>query len=128
MFSARYAGVGATDEQNNQRLLAELVDVPLAQRGAQYACHVALADPGGAVRAESSGACRGRLLFEPRGANGFGYDPLFEVIELHETFGRLGPAVKQALSHRARALRGILPPMKRLAESGAWGRVESFVG
>jgi XTP/dITP diphosphohydrolase len=111
IYSARYAGPTATDEDNNRRLLDELKDVPLPKRTAHYVCHVSVADPGGALRAESEDVCRGRILFEPAGKNGFGYDPLFEVIEYHRTFGELGPQVKQALSHRSRALRAIVPKL-----------------
>lgn len=111
VYSARFAGPDATDEQNNRHLLAELGDTPLERRTARYVCHVAVADPTGAIRAESHDTCRGRILFEPVGDNGFGYDPLFELVEYHRTFGQLGPRVKQALSHRSRALRGILPKL-----------------
>jgi XTP/dITP diphosphohydrolase len=120
VHSARYSGEHATDQSNNAKLLAELGDLPLAKRGARYYCHVAVADPSGAVRAESSGICTGRILTTPAGANGFGYDPLFEVVELHQTFGELGPRVKSALSHRARAMRAIVPQLRELAASGAW--------
>lgn len=117
VYSARFAGVGATDDANNQRLLSDLGEMPLEKRTARYVCHVTVADPTGAVRAESHDVCCGRIRFEPAGANGFGYDPLFEVVEYHRTFGELGPHVKRALSHRSRALRAILP--KLLA---AWSR------
>lgn len=120
VYSARYAGPAATDEQNNLKLLEELGDLPLERRTAQYVCHVALADPRGELRAEAADVCRGRIVFQPAGSNGFGYDPLFEVVEYHQTFGQLGPRVKAALSHRARAMRGIVPPLLRLARSGAW--------
>jgi XTP/dITP diphosphohydrolase len=118
VYSARYAGNGASDEENNAKLLAELGDLPPGKRGAHYACHVAVADGDGVVQAESSGVCRGRIVTTPAGANGFGYDPLFEVIEYHRTFGELGPSVKAALSHRARALRAILPKLLDLARRG----------
>jgi XTP/dITP diphosphohydrolase len=81
-------------------------------------CHVALADPQGTVRAESHDVCHGRIRFEPAGTNGFGYDPLFEVVEYHRTFGELGPAVKRAISHRSRALRAILPKLQVLIAPG----------
>jgi XTP/dITP diphosphohydrolase len=116
IYSARYAGEHATDEANNQRLLAELADVPLARRTAHYVCHATLADPGGAVRAEAECECRGRIALAPRGTGGFGYDPLFEVVEYHRTFGELGPAVKACLSHRARALRELLPQLPALLQ------------
>jgi len=114
IFSARYAGESATDAANNEKLLEELGDLPPERRAARYFCHVALADPRGEVRAESDGICTGRITRAARGANGFGYDPLFELVEYHRTFGELGPHVKAALSHRARALRGIAPKLAAL--------------
>ena len=108
VYSARFAGPNAGDEANNHRLLSDLAKTPLEKRTARYVCHVTVADPTGTIRAESEDVCGGRILFEPSGANGFGYDPLFEVIEYHRTFGELGPHVKQALSHRSRALRAIV--------------------
>jgi XTP/dITP diphosphohydrolase len=115
VFSARYAGESATDADNNALLLQELGDLPLPRRTARYYCHVAVADPRGEVRAESWDVCRGRIVFEPAGTHGFGYDPLFEVIEYHRTFGELGGRVKAAISHRARALRAILPQLLTLS-------------
>jgi len=120
VFSARYAGVGASDGANNDKLLAELADVPASRRGARYVCHVAAADPQGMVRAESADVCHGRIVTAPRGSGGFGYDPLFELLEYHRTFGELGPHVKSALSHRARAMRAIAPQLVALARSGQW--------
>ncbi|HEX7378923.1 MAG TPA: non-canonical purine NTP pyrophosphatase [Pirellulales bacterium] len=114
VHSARYAGEGAGDEDNNQRLLDELAGVPDERRTAHYVCHAALADPSGVIRAKAEESCRGRILAERRGGGGFGYDPLFEIIEYHRTFGELAPAVKACLSHRARALRKLLPEIERL--------------
>jgi XTP/dITP diphosphohydrolase len=111
VYSARYAGPNATDDDNNRRLLADLGKTPLEKRTAHYVCHVTVADPTGEVRAESHDVCRGRIRFTAEGENGFGYDPLFEVIEYHRTFGSLGPHVKRAISHRSRALRAIVPPL-----------------
>jgi XTP/dITP diphosphohydrolase len=113
VYSARFAGPSATDEDNNRLLLEKLRDVPLEKRTAHYVCHVSIADATGEIRAESHDICRGRIRFEPAGTNGFGYDPLFEVVEYHQTFGELGPHVKQALSHRSRALRAIVPQLLR---------------
>ncbi len=104
----------SSDDQNNALLLERLVDMPLEKRTARYVCHVAVADPQGTVHAESHDVCHGRIRFEPAGANGFGYDPLFEVVEYHRTFGELGPALKRAISHRSRALRAILPKLAAL--------------
>lgn len=123
VYSARFAGPNATDEANNHCLLEKLRDTPLEKRSAHYVCHVSVADPTGAIRVESNDICRGRIRFAPAGANGFGYDPLFEVIEYHCTFGELGPRVKQALSHRSRALRAIVPQL-----IAAWKQEGSAVG
>lgn len=120
IYSARYAGPNACDEDNNRRLLEELGELPLHQRTARYVCHVTVSDPAGNVRAESHATCGGRIRFAPSGQNGFGYDPLFEVIEYHRTFGELGPTVKRVLSHRSRALRAIAPQLTMLASSGGW--------
>ena len=113
VYSARFAGPNASDEDNNRFLLQQLNNTPLEKRTAHYVCHVTLADPHGIVRAESHAECHGRIRFKPAGTNGFGYDPLFEVIEHHRTFGELGPYVKRAISHRARAMREILPKIAR---------------
>jgi XTP/dITP diphosphohydrolase len=120
IYSARFSGEGATDEKNNDRLLSKLRDVPLASRTAHYVCSAALSDPAGNVRATSEGICRGRILFDRAGGGGFGYDPLFEVVECHRTFGELAPAVKAVLSHRSRAMRGLVPQLERLVASGQW--------
>jgi XTP/dITP diphosphohydrolase len=120
VYSARFSGPGATDERNNQLLLEKLANVPLEKRTAYYTCYAALSDSQGNVRANSEGTCRGRILFEPAGSGGFGYDPLFEVIECHRTFGELAPAVKAVLSHRSRAIRLLVPQLISLLQSGAW--------
>ncbi len=114
IFSARFAGPHATDEENNRHLLEQLDPVPLERRTARYVCHITLADPQGIVREESRGTCRGRIRFEGSGRHGFGYDPLFELVEYHRTFGELGPYAKESLSHRSRALRAILPRLRAL--------------
>ena len=119
VYSARFSGPNATDESNNQLLLERLGDTPLARRSAYYVCHAVLSDPSGAVRAEASGECHGRILTAAAGSGGFGYDPLFEVVEYHRTFGELGPEVKACLSHRSRAIRQLIPRMVRLVRLGA---------
>lgn len=117
VFSARYAGPDADDAANNRRLLDELGDTPLERRTAHYVCHMALADPSGTLRAESEDYCHGRIVFADRGTGGFGYDPFFEIIEYHRTFGELSPTVKACLSHRARAVRRLLPDLRRALAS-----------
>lgn len=115
IYSARFAGPEATNEENNCLLLTKLAGLPQEKRTARYVCHVTVADPAGVVRAESHATCSGRIRSEGSGQNGFGYDPLFEVIEYHRTFGEMGPSVKRAISHRSRALRQIVPQLLALA-------------
>ena len=105
VLSARYSGPGATDAGNNQKLLEALRDVPREKRSAQFVCHICLADPSGAIRGESAASCRGRILFAPSGGGGFGYDPLFEIVEYHRSFGELESA-GQVPSQSSRPGRG----------------------
>ena len=105
VFSARYSGPDATDESNNRLLLARLGKLPLDERAARFICHIAVADPAGEIHAESEAACRGRILFTPRGQNGFGYDPLFNLPELGKTTAQLPSDQKNAISHRGKAAR-----------------------
>jgi XTP/dITP diphosphohydrolase len=121
IFSARYSGPGATDPKNNERLLAELAGIPSERRGARYVCRLALADPRGTLRATCGGHCSGRIRRELAGNAGFGYDPLFEVVEYHRTFGELGEAVRQVLSHRVRAVEQLVPRLHELIDEGQWG-------
>lgn len=118
VYSARFSGPQATDESNNDLLLERLAEVPLARRTAHYVCYAVLSDPRGNVRAESEGFCHGRIRHERHGSGGFGYDPLFEIVEYYRTFGELSPAVKACLSHRARAVRALIPSLLELADRG----------
>lgn len=104
IYSARYSGPRATDESNNAKLLEALADASSKQRSAYYVCTIVLSDPSGEAILEAEGRCWGRILKSPRGEGGFGYDPLFEIPEYHQTFAELGSTVKSVLSHRARAL------------------------
>jgi len=118
--SALYAGTHGDDEANNDLLLRELSGVPPERRTAHYVCHATLADPQGTVRFEAEDVCSGRILAARDGTGGFGYDPLFEVVEYHRTFGTLSPQLKACISHRARAMRRLLPELRRLTASGSW--------
>lgn len=120
IMSARYAGPDATDADNNRKLLQELADVPLDERSAHYVCHMSLSDPHGKVHVNCEGHCHGRILFHESGSGGFGYDPMFEIAEYHQTFGELGSSVKSVLSHRARASRMLVPQLIRLVARGVW--------
>lgn len=95
------------DEANNRYLLARLADIPEAERGARYHCAIAVADEN--VEALFEGQVCGLIATEPRGSGGFGYDPLFILPEYGSTYAQLPPAIKRATSHRARALRKLLP-------------------
>ncbi|MFM1903719.1 MAG: hypothetical protein RLZZ440_1619 [Planctomycetota bacterium] len=117
--SARFSGLSAesgreaVDAANNRLLLERLAGATGIERAAHYACHAALADPSGRIVAVASGTCGGMIATEPAGGGGFGYDPLFIVPEYHRTFGELLPDVKAVISHRARAMREMLPAVVR---------------
>lgn len=115
VISARFSGPGATDQSNNEKLLACMATIDDPDRSAYYVSTVVLSDPEGKIVLEASGECWGRILKGPRGAAGFGYDPLFEVAEYHRTFAELGLQVKRAISHRSRALRMFLRDLDQLA-------------
>ena len=135
LFSARWAG--GDDEDNNDKLLAELVGVPDTHRGAHYMCAIALVVsneflgsrrcpglhlthpllPDGAVLIEAEGRVYGRIGHERRGVQGFGYDPLFFVPKLHQTFAEVPAAIKHEISHRGVALRMLRERLGHLTES-----------
>jgi XTP/dITP diphosphohydrolase len=106
IFSARYAGKGASDEQNLKKLLDELEGIPEAERSARFQCLMVYLrhefDPTPVI---CQGTWEGRILFEPRGKNGFGYDPIFFVPTHDCSSAELPPEVKNKLSHRGQALR-----------------------
>jgi XTP/dITP diphosphohydrolase len=129
VLSARWSGGHGDDEGNLRLVLGQLGDVPPGRRGAHFACFAALVLPSGREHV-SEGAVHGRLIGAPRGANGFGYDPIFvpDPAELGEagldggqgsplaglTTAELDPAVKDRISHRGKALRSLAPVI------GAW--------
>jgi XTP/dITP diphosphohydrolase len=103
VFSSRYAGEKATDEDRYRKLLKEMAGIPEGQREAAFICAMALASPNGKVEVVK-GKCRGEIALAPRGSHGFGYDPVFFLPELAKTMAELEPEVKNRISHRARAL------------------------
>lgn len=113
--SARWAGPDASDLDRIHLLLERLRGVPAEQRGAQFRCAAAVATLDG-VFATTEGAIRGRIIDEPCGSHGFGYDPVFFIPELGLTVAELAPEVKNRISHRARALAAMRPALARLAE------------
>ena len=109
IHSARFAGPGATDEQNNAALLAALAGVPPERRTARYRCVLALVrnatDPCPLI---AQGSWEGRIVLDPAGAGGFGYDPHFIPDNFDCTAAQLSPTLKNALSHRGAALRELI--------------------
>jgi XTP/dITP diphosphohydrolase len=111
--SARFAGEGAADEENLKKLLAQMRDVPAARRGARYRCVIAFvrnADDEDPVIAQ--GSWEGSIAEVPRGAGGFGYDPIFVPAGDERTAAQLAPAEKNAVSHRALALRALVAQLR----------------
>lgn len=109
VYSARY---GANDSERITRLLKELGDE--ANRKAQFACAIAIARPDGTIALESEGICRGEILHETRGNGGFGYDPVFFLPERQLTFAEMTTEVKRSISHRGKALAGLLTQFEKL--------------
>jgi XTP/dITP diphosphohydrolase len=101
VHSARYAGEGGNDGRNVRKLLAALDGV--ADRRARFVCVIAVADPGGLL-GTAEGEVRGQISPAPRGAGGFGYDPIFVPVGHEQTFAELPAEVKNGMSHRAKAL------------------------
>jgi len=113
IYSARYAGKGASDEANLQKLLADMKDVPEASRVARFQCVMVYMehalDPTPLI---CQGTWEGRIQFEPSGDNGFGYDPVFFVPELGITSAQMAPEQKNRLSHRGKALVALVNALK----------------
>ena len=116
IYTARYAGPGASDEDRYRKLLGELRDVPWAQRTARFRCAVALAHPDGRVDV-AEGTCEGIVAYEPRGDNGFGYDPVFYLPAYERTMAQLPSEIKNTFSHRARALQAARPLLDALLDN-----------
>jgi len=120
IYSARYAGEGASDEANLRKLLATLKDVPLAQRTARYQCALVFMrsarDPSPLI---CQASWEGRIIGTPRGSGGFGYDPIFELLDRAVTVAELPAAEKNLLSHRGKALRGLVAQLREKYPTGS---------
>lgn len=117
IYSSRFAGPSATDEENNKKLLEELKNVPLEKRKARFVCVIIIYHPSGKyIKAE--GIWEGKIALEPKGDKGFGYDPLFLVPEYNfkKTVAELSLEEKNKLSHRARALKNLLKILPQFLE------------
>ncbi|MBR2916764.1 MAG: XTP/dITP diphosphatase [Clostridia bacterium] len=111
VYTARYAGEGATDDENIDKLLGALMGVPEEKRGAYFACAIAVVFPDGKEKT-FFGKCDGRILEERRGANGFGYDPIFFVPEYNMSMAEIPMENKNKISHRSRALSEMMKGLK----------------
>ncbi len=111
--SHRLLGEGATDTARNNRLLQLLRDIATPARAARYRAVVAVASPDGQVRT-FEGVCEGMVLTAPRGSHGFGYDPIFLFPDLGKSMAQLPAALKNRISHRARAFAAAKPYLRRL--------------
>lgn len=106
VYSSRYAGEEGNDGKNNKKLLKELKDVPLEKRTASFYSVIAIVTEEKEIFTVK-GQCKGYINFEPKGDNGFGYDPLFVPLGYNKSFAELGNDIKNKISHRARALEEI---------------------
>jgi len=113
-LSARYAGENASDKDRVNYLLSRLNGVPWDKRSARFRCVIAVATPGGKVEF-CSGECHGLITFEPRGEQGFGYDPVFYLPELGKTMAELPMEIKNQISHRGQAARKAHAILDKLA-------------
>ena len=104
VFTARFAGEGATDDENISKLLSELDSVPSEMRTARFVCVIALAVPG-KEPVTYRGECEGVILNQKQGSNGFGYDPIFYLPEYGASMAEVPPEVKNSVSHRFNALK-----------------------
>lgn len=117
VLSARFAGEPKDDRRNNDKLLALLEGVDAENRGARFRCVIAIVTPGGKEYL-SEGRCEGRIGFVPRGIHGFGYDPLFYLPEHGQTMAEIAPALKNRISHRARAFQEAVSVLESILFQG----------
>lgn len=113
VYSARYAGTDKDDEANNQKVLAQLKDIPSSNRTARFVCVLAIAVPTKAT-VFKRGECEGTIGLEPLGENGFGYDPLFYPLGYDKTMAQMTPEEKNKISHRKKALVQLEDWLKKL--------------
>lgn len=116
IYSARYAGEPKNDQNNTDKVLSELEDIPEEKRTARFYCALAVAIPGQETKTVS-GTCEGRILKERRGSNGFGYDPVFYVPEKGLAMAELSSDEKNKISHRANALKKLDVVLDAILES-----------
>jgi XTP/dITP diphosphohydrolase len=114
VLSARYAGDNATDADRVNFLLSQMTDIPKEKRQARFRSVIAITTPEDLHTELCSGECRGVITFEPKGENGFGYDPVFSLPQLEKTMAEISKEMKNSLSHRGQAARNAIPVLKNL--------------
>ena len=120
IYSARYAGEGASDEANLLKLLASVKEIPAAQRTARYQCAlVFMRSPRDPSPLICQASWEGRIIDTPRGRGGFGYDPIFELSNRRVTAAELEAVEKNRLSHRGKALRGLVAQLREKYPAGS---------
>jgi len=115
IISSRFAGEQASDKDRIEHLLAKLKEVPWEKRTARFRCVIAIATPEGRTEL-CDGECRGLIAFQPKGENGFGYDPVFYLPEFGKTIAELTLEAKNQVSHRGKAAQKAYRILERLAE------------
>lgn len=115
VYSSRYGGEEGNDKKNNAKLLNQLKDISLDKRDAMFKSVIALITENKEIIVVN-GECKGKIGFEPKGENGFGYDPLFTPEGYNNTFGELGEEIKNKISHRAKALENLKEALKKILE------------
>lgn len=107
VYSARYSGANASDTENNSKLISEIGKLQHPTHTARYVCALIFLTPDGAEKSIVE-TCEGQITFDPKGKNGFGYDPHFYLPELGKTMAELSPEEKNRISHRGKALKRLL--------------------
>ena len=121
IYSARYCGEEGNDKKNNEKLMHELREISEEKRTGRFVCALALCAPKSHGMKEWTvrDSCEGRISFELKGENGFGYDPLFFYPSLGKTFGEIDRAIKATVSHRGKALKKLAEMLPSLVDLDA---------
>jgi XTP/dITP diphosphohydrolase len=119
IFSARYAGKNATDQDNRKKLLEKMHHLKPEERNAYFLCAVALATPSGSIKKCVSATCEGFILTEEQGRGGFGYDALFVKHDYRKSFASLDDTIKNRISHRKKAIDKLLPSLESIRRQHA---------
>lgn len=117
VFSARYAGENATNEERTAKLLNELEQTNDEKRLAKFICVMAISSEKGEIKFLTEGLCQGKISVNPTGTNGFGYDPIFIPDGFEHTFGEISSEIKQKISHRGRAMEKIIEFLRNFVTS-----------